>query len=313
MGGLFSLSKNSLPNIYINLEKALPKGDNEREVFNDFMKNISDPSASIFSRFSNYKDGKLLIANSLTNPTPENKETAWETVYPNILLQMEVYSFAKTVTEKFTNLIHLVLKLISEGTTDVFEKSPAITRCFAECFDIILRFDEIKLTLPGLLNDLAFFRRNAASHNFNSKLEDVINNSNYSTIFWAAQSPMLNDVIEALRSKYKSGSHDFEMLLKLLGSVADICTSIAMNESSPDAERAKILCLRCVVGSTLIIDHLNPEGAFLQNSFFHVREGMEFLVGYTPRQTGLISTIMYSSKHLNDPDADPKIKQLLQI
>lgn len=306
MGGIFSLSRKSLPDIYIDFENSTPKGEGEEEIFNDFIKSVYEPSASIFSRFSNYHDGQLLAAESLTHPTPEAKEAAWEAIFPNVQLQMEVFLFAKTVTEKFENLINMMLRL-SDGKNDVFANYPAITKCFADCFDIILKFDEIKLTLPKLLNDLAFFRRNATNHNQDGQLDELIGNSNFSTIFWAASSPMLNDVITSLQKNFKTGTDEFQKLLTLLGGVSDVCTSIG---TKGNVEKAQILCLRCIVGATLIIDHLNPPGAFTQKPFFHVKEGMEFLVNFIPQQVGLINTIKFSSKHLNDQETDPKIKHL---
>lgn len=306
MGGIFALSRKSLPDIFIDLQNAAPKSAEEEEIYNDFVSSVYEPSASIFSRFSNYHDGQGLAAEALTNPTPELKEAAWDAIYQNVLLQMEVFQFAKTVTEKFESLIRMMLKF-SDGSCDIFANYPAITKCFADCFDIILKFDEIKLTLPKLINDLAFFRRSASAHSTDGQLDELIGNTNSSTLFWAASSPMLNDVVTSLQSKFTAGTEELTRLLSLLGGVSDVCTSIG---TKVDDEKAQILCLRCIVCATLIIDHLGPEGAFSQKSLFHVREGMEFLINFNPQQSTLINAIKFSSKHLNDPESDPKVKNM---
>lgn len=314
MGGLFStLNKKSLPDIYIDLENAQPKDEKESATYEAFRSEVIEPSISIFGRFSNYQDGQDLVAASFTNKeSTEAKETAWEKISSNIQLQMEVYSFAATVADHFMRLINLVLEsATSNDATDVFASMPTITKSFADCFDIILRFDEIKLTLPKLLNDLAFFRRSAQQYNEDGHLDELLEKSNLSTIFWASATPMLSETINQLSNSYPQDSPNFQKCLNLLGSISDVCTAIAKG-SSDAAERPLLLCLRCIVGAVLMYDHLSPTGAFCNQAHFHCKEAMELLVNYKPQQTGLINAIKYSSKHIEDHNSNPKITALFQ-
>ncbi|OHT08086.1 Protein FAM49A [Tritrichomonas foetus] len=310
MGGRSSAVKRSLPDIYNDLEHSQPNDGAEREIFNEFRSSVIEPSASIFSRFQNYQDGQGLAAQALANPSLETKGAAWDAIYPNVVLQMEVFGFAKTVSEKFVSLIRTVLEITSTKKNDVFNTSPAILKCFVDCFDIILKFDEIKLTLPKLLNDLAFFRRNVAAYNDDSSLDDLIDRSNQSTIFWAAPTPMLNDAILSLQSAY-STPNDQKRLFGLLGNVADLCTTIGFKNKGKD-QKPLLLCLRCIVGATLIIDNISPTGAFTKKPYFNVKDAMKLLVQFTPKQTSLINAIIYSSKHLKDKQSDPKVQQLFR-
>ncbi|KAK8900066.1 Protein fam49b [Tritrichomonas musculus] len=307
MGGRSSAVKRSLPEIYNNIENAQPRDGPEREIYDEFRQTVVDPSASIFSRFSNYHDGQILAAQALSNPSPESKNAAWEAIFPNVTLQMEVFAFAKSVTEHFLTMTRAVLELTSQSKADLFMTSPAILKCFVDCFDIILKFDEIKLTLPKLLNDLAFFRRNASSYNEDSSLDEMIDRSNQSTIFWAASTPMLNDAISSLQAVYRTPP-DQKKLFQLLGNVVNLCTTIGSKHKG--AEEPLILCLRCIVGATLIVDNIAPNGAFTKKSYFDVRSAMKLLVTHTPKQTSLINAIIYSSKHLQDKQSDPKVQQL---
>lgn len=311
MGGLFSsLGKKSLPDIYLDLENAEPQSEQESQIFNEFRSVVLDPSVSIFERFSQYKDGQDLAAIALANPSPEAKEAAWNAIYPNVQLQMEVYRFAKSLSEQFIKIIGTIIKRIEQShSSDFFSEMPAVTKSFIDCFDIILTFDEIKLTLPKLLNDLAFFRRNLPSHNDDGSLDELLDASNSSTIFWAAPTPMLNEAISSIQATYPQNSPDFEKLLFLFGSVSDVATSI-LKRHQFDNEKPNKLCLRCIVGAVLIFDHLSPTGCFTSRPLFHVRDAMEVLVNFQPQQKSLINAMKFSSKHLGDTNADPKIKQL---
>ncbi|OHS96506.1 Protein FAM49 like protein [Tritrichomonas foetus] len=310
MGGLFStLNKKSLPEIAIDLEKAPSPA--EEPIFNQFRSTVLEPSISIFEQFSKYKDGQEFAALALSNPSEETKGNAWDAILPNIYLQMEVFDFAKKVSDQFIKLINVVMTKTANNSFDVFSEMPAITKCFIDCFDIILRFDEIKLTLPKLLNDLAFFRRNVQNYNDESQFDDLLDKSNSSTIFWAASTPMLNDAITTLQTTYQANSPDHEKLLVLIGSVSDIATML-LTRSQHTNPTQDMLCLRCIVGATLIYDHINSQGAFLTKSNFHVKEAMEAVVNFSPKQNNLINAVKYSSKHLGDATSDPKIKQLFQ-
>ena len=220
---------------------------------------------------------------------------------------MDVFNFAKTISEHFIFLIRAVMD--SGNSTDVFADMPGITKCFVDCFDIILTFDEIKLTLPKLINDLAFFRRNVQNYNEDGSLDDILDMSNSTTIFWASSTPMLSEAITAIQNTFPLGSPEFNQVLTLFGSVSDVATSI-LKKHKFDNEKPNKLCLRCIVGAVLIIDNISPQGAFLPKSSFHIKDAMDVLVNFQPKQTNLIDAIKYSSKHLKDPNSDPKIKQM---
>ena len=311
MGGLFSsMDKKSLPEIYVDIQNAQPSTEQEHALYNEFQSEVMDPSIDIFRRFSEYQDGQRQAAEALTNPTPENKEAAWKAIYPNIKLQMEVFDFANVVSRMLVHLVTTVIDLTHDKTIDVFQSMPIVVKFFVECFDIILTFDEIKITLPKLLNDLAFFRRNAANHT-DEDLDGIMEKSNGSTVFWAAPTPLLLEAIGNLKSKYQPTSENYQKLLDLLGNVCDICTSILKNHKFED-EKPNKLCLRCIVGATLMYDHLSTTGAFIPKQKFHIREAMELLVNFEPKQNGLINAIKFSSKNLNKEGVDPKISALFQ-
>ena len=310
MGGRFSTTRKRLPDIYVDIETAEPRSEEERRLCDSFRRTVKEPSSDIFDRFSRYEDGQALASAALSNPSEDARNAAWERIFPNVQLQMEVYTFATEIARNFRELLDAVIHQFQTGQTNVFEDMPALTKSIAECFDCMLRLDEIKLSLPNIVNDLAYFRRNCVHYNQNNDLDDLLAMSNGTTMFWGSPTPMLSHVITSLSNQYPQGSESLDSVLMILGAVSDVCTSMLKFHKYGTEEPNK-LCLRCIVGAVLIYDWMSPVGAFsAKKRRFHVRDAMEVLVSFEPKQTALINAMKYSSKHLGDGSADPKIKAL---
>ena len=269
------------------------------------------PSEEIFNKFSQYKDQQELATQAMTNPTQENKDAAWDAIYPNIQLQMQVYHFAQTITKEFVSLLNVVLELVSNSNTNIFADFPAVTKCFALCFDICLKFDNHVLTLPKLSIDLAFFRRNAKSRESTDEIDQFLDDSNRSTMFWATPMPFLSEVIKAVQQEYQininNQNAEPHSVVQIFGAVSDVCTSIG---TKSEDNNLRLLCIRCITGAILLYDHTNPKGAYYKPKF-HLKEAIEFLCSYQPKQTGLINFIKYSSRTYENPTTDPNIKAIL--
>jgi hypothetical protein len=306
MGGLFSSLK-PLPEVFIDLQNVTPNPGREQELYEKFNSSVIEPAAEIYAKFAAYQDGQKEATQAMVSPTQENKDLAWETILPNIHLQMEVYDFVNVVTSEFVKLVDVVLELSQETKTIFFADYPAVTKCFTLCFDMILKFDTQLLKLPKLVNDLAFFRRNAPLHNENNELDKLIESSNQTTVFWATQMPFLNKTIQALKAKYTQQPEILPSVYGTFGAVADVSTSIGIKSTN---DELTVLCLRCMTGAILVYDALSPTGAFNKPEF-HLKEGLEFLSTYEPKQSGLINFILYSSTTFDKPTTDPKYKMIL--
>ena len=307
MGGLFSSLK-PLPEIYIDLQNVTPNPGRESELYEKFNSTVIEPSVELFKKFAAYKDGQKEATQAMVTPTQENKDIAWNTILPNIYVQMEIYNYFNNLTNEFARLVDVVLELLLSTKDTFFTEYPALTKCFALCFDIILKFDTQLLMLPKLVNDLAFFRRNSATRNQNSEFDSLIESSNQTTVFWATQMPFLNKIIQSMKQKCTSNPDIAPQVYGVFGAVADVCTSTGLKSTN---EELTILCLRCLTGAILVYDALSPTGAFNKPDF-HLKEALEFLSNHTPKQSGLINFIVYSSTTYDKPTTDPKIKAILK-
>jgi hypothetical protein len=297
------------------LDNAKPQSPEEQALYDEFIGQISGQAQEIIQNFRAYKDAQVAVAAAMTDPSETSRENAWNEILPNARLQMGVFAFTETLAVRFCKLLRFVLSkagnVYGKDIVDVIARLPAMAKCIANSFDYILTLDEIKLNIPKLVNDLAYFRRTANIFNTDGSLDDFLEKSNKTTMFWAVPNPVLSFVISSLARDFpRATDHDSQLLI-LLGSVADVCTSIVVGH--PDTvEPTMKLCLRCLVGAVLMFDHLSDGGAFLVKSDFHVRNGMELLVKYEPKQIALINAIRYSSKNLRANGSDPRILALFQ-
>lgn len=94
-----------------------------------------------------------------------------------------------------------------------------------------------------------------------------------------------------------------------MGQICDIAASI-LHKSEHSSEKQKSLCLRTIVGTVLLYDHLSPNGAYSTKVNFHNTTALELVAHSEPKPEGLVKAIKYGSAHFDSPSADPKIKML---
>jgi hypothetical protein len=312
MGSLFSGRRRALAQVQINLEAPQANSPEEASVCGQFTSQIMESSAALLGQFSAYHDAQALAAAAISSPSEETKQAAWEAVVPNVDLQMELFTLSQRFGTEFLKVVQFIIDRISPSTDiEIFQLMPLLTRAIADGINLILTLDEIKLGIPRLLNDLAYFRRNATAYNTDGSLDATLEKSNETTIFWASPTPFLSAFIQLLTTRFPPSSHNFQSILLFLGSVVDVGASLLLFQKSHNDHMNK-LCLRCIVGGTLMYDRLSPSGAFAKPFRFHVLKAMEVLVKYDPRQTALINGVKFGSKHLNDEKTDPKIKALFR-
>ena len=71
--------------------------------------------------------------------------------------------------------------------------------------------------------------------------------------------------------------------------------------------------MRAMTAAFLIYDELNKNGAFHSRADFAVIQALTVLVHSQPKQTTLVDTLKYSSKHLKDRDTIPEVRTLLNV
>lgn len=311
MGGLFScVGHQQLPDVYIDFSNVQPSCNEEQVITDVFKHSVMDKSNELFSRFVNYKNSQTVVSLALSTPTEQLKNDAWESIIPSIKLQSELYDFALLVVDQFTVLLEFVMNLLHGNSIEILDKYPAITKSFADCFNLILRLDEIKLNHPEMGIDISFFRRVASRrYDFEDYL-DLFQKSASIIQFFGTASPCLEKVIKKIESICSDDQEKQIDCINVFASIVDICTAI-MSKHRFEDDDTNLMVLRCMTCGILIVDHISPNGSFTANSPVQIVPAIEIINSYIPSQDHLIGVLRYSSKHLYDQTSLAEIKNLM--
>jgi len=308
MGGLFSNISRGLPNIYIDFNNVEPQSEDEATLYTGFQEVLSSANEYI-EKFSNYQDSSNLIAQALINSAPEVVTPAWNSVFPSIRFIRTLHEYTEQLVQQFLIILDYVFHVLDGNQITILDKYPAATKSFAQCLDIFMRLDEIKLSLPKLNSDLSFFRRTATHIDNSDEIGELFAKSTDLSLFYGAPTPFLSSAITAVQNKYKT-PQEASSISYIFSSIVDVCTSILTNHKF-DNEETNLLCLRCIVGSILIFDHISSKNPFSSKSPMKIVAACQLVANYDPPKPELINALKFSSKKLNDPTTTNSIHDLI--
>jgi hypothetical protein len=286
----------SLPDVFIDLSSAAAGDDEESRVVDDIKNRVLSPSGELLPRFAAYQDCQGVITVAISNASPENVDAAWAAALPNVQFQAELFDFALVLVERFQSLVNYVTGQGGKDALSVFSRHHLAAKTFADFYDIILKFDETISTLPRLLGDLSFFRRNASRH---PDCDQLYAKSNEMSMFFAIPSPLLSKTLSGISASARSPP-DVAKMLDVFGSLADLFTSAMVNHRSDNRE-VTLLYMRGIVGALLCYDSIAPAGAFHAKAGVQALTAIETIASETPKPTGLLNLIKYGSKHYKEP------------
>lgn len=299
---------NSYVDYAIHLEDVTAFDDDEETLIQSFESSVLAPSSDLLFRFGNYKDANTLIVAAIANNSQENQDAAFNAVIPLVQFLSEIYDFSEKCLNSFQDLINFLLEK-GESAATLVGRYQKIVKAISELAGIALKFDEIKLMLPKLLSDISYFRRSSRRPDF-AQHEDLYMKSSSLSMFYANSNPFYSKLMEYIDKTLKEQSKT-QKLLDILATFVDMFTSVASNYKGTDQEK-ELQCLKAVVFFIMIFDNASPLGAFYPKSPIHMENAVRAVVEYQPKQTHLINSLKYSTKHFNDPNTSQVIKNLLQ-
>jgi len=105
---------------------------------------------------TNYTGCEEHIRKAITNPGPETEDEAWLSVLPAVEQLKEFYDFSIELEQCFPKLL---TALCQDDPKTNLEKRQALAKQFANAFDFVLRFDDLKMLNPAIQNDFSYYRR----------------------------------------------------------------------------------------------------------------------------------------------------------
>jgi len=296
--------------IFIDFEHAQPSED-ERELHKT-VGEVLNRGPGIIDKLLGYAGCNEYIRRAITNPGPETEDAAWEAVLPSVDQLQEFYDFS---LELETCLPKLLVALCKNDPKSSLSNQQALAKQLADILDFVLRFDDAKMVNPAIQNDFSYYRRTLnrmklSKKDANIKIRDEL--ANRMSLFFAYPTPMMK-VLSETTAKFLSEhtSVPRENVTTALSTMANVCHDMVEKKKFTN-EDINMFCLRAMVGSIILFDHIAPQGAFVKKSPINMKGCIVTLKETNAASSpGLLNALRFTTIHLNDADTPGAIKQLL--
>ncbi|KAF0468398.1 DUF1394-domain-containing protein [Gigaspora margarita] len=265
----------TIPDLNLDLESAMPT-EAELALY-EHVSDVLQPTETLLDSLRRYEGCGDLIRKAISNPTPDNEEEAWQAVQP-VVAKLKKYFEYSTSLE---NAISELLKVLCEGNVRKnIEQNQALTKLLAQILDFAFEFDYLKMKTPSIQNDFSYYRRTLSRGKHANEtdlrtamIEDEL--ANKISLFYAYPTPMLK-------------------------TVTDVASTFV------EKPEMTAFCLRVMVASIILYDHIDPHGAFNRHSSINIKLSVKAIQAHgSDEYTNLMSALRFNTKHLND-DSTPK-------
>ncbi|KAK4513432.1 uncharacterized protein ATC70_005433 [Mucor velutinosus] len=325
-----------VPEINFDIENARPSLE-ELGIYNELYALLVQPNSNLLNILKEYKPASDEIRNAIATPNQENEDKAWNAILPTVDALREFYTYSSELERGIPMLLNVLCK-DGGGTTKDLDRHPGLTRLFAEILDFVFEFDHLKIRNPTLQNDFSFYRRTlqrgrAAESTLTTPTSPEKENTNQSdlrlaineddlanriSLFIAYPTPMLKCVIDTT-TKYVQSNQLVKCTSEWLASIWAVCyQTLNTNYKKSSSSSVDTFCLKVMVVSIILYDHIDPSGAFTKSSPINVKSSLKIIqnVNQINRQeqtsiSNLICALRYNSKHLNDESTPKGIKNFV--
>ncbi|KAI8991081.1 hypothetical protein BDF20DRAFT_842543 [Mycotypha africana] len=357
-----------VPELGFDIENATPSHD-ELQLYNKLSALLVRPGPTLLSLLKSYVPASEQIRDAIAKPTHENETRAWDAVAPTVDILREIYDYSADLQEGLPEL----LSVLCQGDVNKnLETNQGLAKLFAELLDFVFEFDHLKMRSPTLQNDFSYYRRmlqrgrySSSSNNNNHPTNSSSSHSNAMSdlrsamieddqanrisLFIAYPTPMLKCIIDTTTTFVNNN--------KLQKSVGDwlaalwaTCFNTVSKKRNQNPQIAAF-CMKVMVVSIILYDHIDPNGAFYKNSPINIKNSVKIIQSVPTTlnlsasststnthhggnsssssssssstssrsrlltseysSTNLLSALKYNSKHLNDETTPKGVKNLV--
>ncbi|KAI9269372.1 hypothetical protein BY458DRAFT_533733 [Sporodiniella umbellata] len=317
----FSFRGNSdiVPEIGFDIENASPTTE-ESEIHDELHKLLIQPTPNLLQSFKHYEPASDAIRDAIASPSAENEDKAWNAVTPTVNMLRTFYYYSSELETEIPTLLNVLCK---DGTTKDLDRHPGLTKLFADLLDFVFEFDYIKIRSPAIQNDFSFYRRTLQrgrsmdNDSTRSNLRTAMDEddlANRISLFIAYSTPMLKCLIDTT-SRYVQSNASSKSVAEWLASIWAVCYQTLSKKKLNDTHLVSF-CLKVMVVTIILYDHVDPQGAFSKHSPINVKNSLKIIqTNHTQQEqsstANLISVLRYNSKHLNDESTPKAIKNII--
>eukprot|EP01116_Phalansterium_solitarium_P003702 TRINITY_DN14527_c0_g1_i1.p1 TRINITY_DN14527_c0_g1~~TRINITY_DN14527_c0_g1_i1.p1 ORF type:complete len:314 (+),score=93.89 TRINITY_DN14527_c0_g1_i1:167-1108(+) len=296
--------------IFLDFENAEVK-EEEKEI-HAAVAGCLDRGPAILDRLFHYGGCDEYIRKAITSPSAETEDAAWNAVLPAVDQLQEFYEFSLELESSFPKLL---VALCKDDPKASLANQQALAKQLADVFDFVLRFDDAKMVNPAIQNDFSYYRRTLnrmkmSKKDMQIKIRDEL--ANRMSLFFAYPTPMMK-VLSETTAKFLAADASVprDNVTNALATISNVCHDM-VSKRKFDKDNTNMFCLRAMVGSIILFDHLAPNGAFIKKSPINIKGCIGVLKNYTTSPTdGLLNALRFTTITLNNPETPSSIKQLL--
>jgi len=280
-----------------------PTGE-DLEVYNN-IKTVLNKSPQILALMENYQGCSDLIQKAISQPSKENESSVYEKLLPSVQNLLVIFEFSVEIMRVANSLLSTLCK-----TGNSLQNQEALVKLLCDLFNFVLQFDDKKMVNPHVNNDFSYYRRSTTklkSSGVRIQIPDDVTNK--MSLFFAYPTPMMNMLSTNMLSEIQVSK---EEVIGGLASLANVCIDMVQKEKFNDKD-LNILCLRAMTAAIILVDHISEEGVFCRKTPINIRQGITLLKVNVDKfqTTGLINSLKYTTKHLNDEETPVSIQELI--
>jgi len=302
--------------IWLDFEDATPQTEKEKEIHSQVAE-VLNKAEQILEKLAAYKGCEEFIRAAISKPSEETDKAAWNAILPAVETLQEFYEFSVEVEKIYPRLLTSLFAAEDDSLKSNLKGQQSLAKQLADIFDFALRFDDKKMLNPGIQNDFSYYRRTLSRIKMTNKgaeikIKDEL--ANRMSLFFAYPTPMMKVLTDTTVNFLKNEPCPINKGQVVAGYslMANVCLDMVERGRFTNV-KTNMFCLRGMTGSIVLVDHLDPLGAFHKKSVINVKGAITKLKNFQEDATeGLINALRYTTVHLNDADTPPTIKLLLQ-
>ncbi|KAJ6227303.1 hypothetical protein M0813_09884 [Anaeramoeba flamelloides] len=313
MGILLSIfSKESPLKIFLDLENAEPQTEKEIIIYKEASE-VLNKATELLEEFEQYVGCGELIRKAISEPNEDNELAAWEAVIPLVEQQYYYYQFYEQIRVLSETLLREICTGETKETSNRLVSLQALVKHFVHLLDFVVRFDHIKMEKPEMQNDFSYYRRYVSRKRSELDINDLVVEDQVCdamSLTFAYPAPMLKGVIDTVVNFKIKNVVPEKNLTAGLSSMVNVFYYLLENRKF-ESEETNLFCLRAMVGTIVIFDHVDEKGTFDKKSPIQIKNCLTLLANFDPKQQSLINMIKFSTKHWRDEKTKQSLKSIL--
>ncbi|KAF9106391.1 Protein fam49a [Mortierella sp. AM989] len=302
-----------VPDVQLDFEDS-SMSEEDLESYSNVL-HMLEPTADLLELLRSYEGCGEYIRQAIGTPGPDAEATAWSHVRVSVDKLKMFYRYSTSIEMYLPQILQT---LCIGDVNKNLERHQALARTLCQLLDFVFEFDSLKMKTPQIQNDFSYYRRCLSRGKLSNEvdLKSAMNEdelANHISMFYAYPTPMLKTVTE-VTTQFVAKHNVGRSVSECLATLAGVCYhTVSNSKKKPQRPETMAFCLRVMVISIIIYDHIDPQGAFSKSSSINIKNSVKAIQSYgnasdTPN---LISALKYNTKHLNDAGTSKSIKSLI--